>query len=248
LGEREYVELRDGSVVELNSETRIVVNYSSDKRSITLQTGEVLFNVKHDSTRPFTVRTGRSVIEDAGTVFDVYRRPHSRPYSTLISMVEGRIRIRLPAVAAPHTGLDESRTRTGSAWSSPAPPEFGAGQQVELSEETGAIHVLPALTEQDLLRRLAWCDGRVKFENTPLSDAVEQFNRYHPQKIKLANAALGSKYRVSATFEIGIVSDFLAAMREQLDLRYTESLGPDGNPVFTLFAPPAKTPPKKSPK
>ncbi|MFN3820248.1 FecR family protein [Blastomonas sp.] len=72
IGERETVKLADGSRILLNGGTRIAL----DRRNIRfarLESGEALFEVRHDARNPFVVETGDVQLVDAGTAFNVIR-------------------------------------------------------------------------------------------------------------------------------------------------------------------------------
>ena len=69
-GERRTLNLADGSRVDLNGETILVLDRDRP-RTISLEKGEALFTVVHDPERPFGVQAGESYIQDVGTVFNV---------------------------------------------------------------------------------------------------------------------------------------------------------------------------------
>jgi transmembrane sensor len=69
-GETRSVQLADGSRIELNGGTRLVLDRRNE-RLATLERGEALFTVMHDEDRPFEVRVGDDVLQDIGTVFAV---------------------------------------------------------------------------------------------------------------------------------------------------------------------------------
>lgn len=69
-GERRSVELADGSHIDMNGSTRLVLD-TDRPRFAKLESGEALFTVVHDESRPFEVAAGGSVIRDLGTVFNV---------------------------------------------------------------------------------------------------------------------------------------------------------------------------------
>ncbi|WP_166038185.1 FecR domain-containing protein [Sphingosinicella sp. YJ22] len=71
-GERRSVELADGSRVDLNGNSRILLD-RGDPRVATLERGEALFTVVHNDADPFEVRTGDVLLRDMGTVFNVLR-------------------------------------------------------------------------------------------------------------------------------------------------------------------------------
>jgi transmembrane sensor len=85
--EHRDVVLADGSRVELNGSTLLVMNRSRP-RSVTLQRGEAIFTVKHDAADPFTVRVGALILQDVGTIFNVAR---GDGWSE-VSVAEGAIR------------------------------------------------------------------------------------------------------------------------------------------------------------
>jgi transmembrane sensor len=69
-GERRVVRLADGSRLDMNGATRLVLD-RDNPRFARLERGQALFTVVHDAARPFEVRAGRAVLQDLGTVFDV---------------------------------------------------------------------------------------------------------------------------------------------------------------------------------
>ena len=71
-GERRTVELADGSRVELNGNSRVLLD-RGDARVATLERGEALFTVVHNDADPFEVRSGDVLLRDMGTVFNVLR-------------------------------------------------------------------------------------------------------------------------------------------------------------------------------
>jgi transmembrane sensor len=71
-GERRSVTLADGSRIELNRATRILLD-KERPRFARVERGEALFTVVHDDARPFEVEAGDALLRDMGTVFNVVR-------------------------------------------------------------------------------------------------------------------------------------------------------------------------------
>jgi ferric-dicitrate binding protein FerR (iron transport regulator) len=132
LGEHAYIYLDDRSKIELNTGSSVLVNYSATARSIILLRGEAWLEVRHGDQRPFRVYSGPSVIEDMGTQFDVFRRGDS----TRVTVTDGRIRI--------------------NSATSDAQTELHAGQQVELSGQSGMVLNRATLSADELSRLPAW--------------------------------------------------------------------------------------------
>lgn len=82
------VMLADGTHIELNKATNILVEFTGDERRITLAEGEAFFDVAKDA-RPFSVRAGDRVVRDSGTKFDVLRTKST----VAVTVVEGRVSV-----------------------------------------------------------------------------------------------------------------------------------------------------------
>src|SRR5262249_13837131 len=76
VGEQRPFDLPDGSVVYLNTHSKIALHFSRHEREIRLLDGEALFKVARDTSRPFRVRTDDAVIQALGTEFNVRRDDH----------------------------------------------------------------------------------------------------------------------------------------------------------------------------
>lgn len=85
-GERRTVSLDAGTQVILNGATRMTFD-RDDPRFAALTEGEALFDVRHDSSRPFALEVGGNRVEDAGTVFNVVHQAGE----VRVAVAEGRI-------------------------------------------------------------------------------------------------------------------------------------------------------------
>lgn len=87
-GERQAVLLSDGTVVDLNTATRLHAKISLLRRMIVLDEGEAIFNVRHESLRPFSVQVGGLAIRDIGTRFNVRRQDDMVTVAVLQGAIE----------------------------------------------------------------------------------------------------------------------------------------------------------------
>lgn len=71
-GERKAIRLEDGSRIDLNGDTRLVLDHGN-ARYARLESGEANFSVVHDASKPFLVEAGGAKFIDAGTAFNVTR-------------------------------------------------------------------------------------------------------------------------------------------------------------------------------
>lgn len=65
--------LNDGSIVYLNTRSRVEEQFSRQARNVRLLEGEAMFSVEHDRARPFRMISDDTVIQAIGTQFNVYR-------------------------------------------------------------------------------------------------------------------------------------------------------------------------------
>lgn len=202
VGEPRPVPLPDGSRTELNAASTLRVAYSPDRRRVVLERGEGLFEVAKDRRRPFEVVAGDTVVRAVGTRFLVQRHTNG---SAEITVYEGVVEVtRASAVAA----------RSGAQ-----PLRLGVGQ-VAVSAER---HVLLAQAEpQAMGRKLAWQQGRLEFDRMPLTEALEEVNRYSLVPIRLGDATLRDM-QVSGSFSTQDIPVFLRSLEQGFGIRAERS-------------------------
>lgn len=161
-GQRLSVALADGSRVELNTDSRLRVNYAWQTRQVTLERGEAVFDVKHDPAKPFEVLAPSGRIRDIGTRFNVYQGRDG----TTVSVMEGEVE-----VATVSSTLNE---------------RLPAGSQIHFD----ARGSLGARTSFDAYAVMAWQKNLLVFRNAPLTEVLEQLSRYHAVDLQLADPAL----------------------------------------------------------
>lgn len=160
-GEQRTVTLEDGSVVELNARTRIKVRFTDAGRDIDLIEGQALFRVAKNPDRPFIVASGNTRVRAVGTEFDVYEKTRG----TVVTVVEGRV-----SVSAP---LERPPTAT-EASAQAGPVMLSAGEQVTVTS-----HRVAAPRLANVAQAMAWTEGKLVFDSTPVSEVVQEFNRYN---------------------------------------------------------------------
>jgi transmembrane sensor len=65
---------------------------------------------------------------------------------------------------------------------------------------------------------IAWQQGRLLFDGTPLADVVAELQRYHRGQIKIADAAV-AQYRLSGEYDISGIDALIATLPEIMPLR-----------------------------
>lgn len=190
------VPMSDGSEVTLNTDTRIRVDVTETQRRVELQQGEAFFDVAKDPSRPFIVDAGSKRVVAVGTKFSVRRERNE----LLVFVTEGRVRVEDTAsLASRHDSL-----LTLSAGS------LARGQDDAL--------LVQRKTVPEIERHLSWRTGYLIFRDTPLTQAVGEFNRYNSQQIVIEDPSVG-EIRVSGKFRPTQYEAFVRLMQEGFAVR-----------------------------
>jgi len=205
IGEVRRIALEDGSTMLLNTATEVAVQFSERQRNIRLIRGEALFEVAHDTARPFLVRVNDIAVRAVGTAFAV----RLEAAQVDVTVTEGIVE-----VAEPTTALGSNQAT--SAASLPKAQRVAANERVVIGL-AGAPEVRPiAPAEAD--RQLAWRQGLVSFDGESLQAAVAEINRHNRRQIVIDDPALAAK-PVVGIFRATDLDGFSAAAAEALKAR-----------------------------
>ena len=197
LGEVKVTPLADGSVMTLNTASRVVVNFSDTQRSIRLLEGEALFDVARDASRPFLVEAGETQVRAVGTSFTV-RHLGDAPVEVLVR--EGVVEVNRPARSAMRPVRVAANTRAVASSSSATP--------------VAAAPVAPAV----IRRELAWREGRIAFQGETLGQAAAQFSRYSETRIAIDDPAIAAE-EITGLFQANDPVGFAQAVASSFGLR-----------------------------
>lgn len=214
-GEMRSWRLGDNSTLRLNTDTSVTARYSRSQRLIEVERGEVLFEVAHESPRPFRVIAGTASVLDVGTIFSVFKQQDS----TLVTVVQGRVGV--------------SSTKAGNQ-----SVNAGPGERVRVINGEPPESAVPV----DVQRSTAWLHRQIVFEREPLAQVTVEFNRYAPRPIDIESPALGT-LPVSGVFAVDDTETFLAFLRTFSGV--TIQVTPTRIRVFQVTAPGPAAPPAK---
>jgi transmembrane sensor len=161
-GDRQRIELDDGSVIEMDARTRLNVDYTATQRHITLGAGAAVFHVQHDAKRPFVVSADGGSVTAIGTVFEVREQGDG----IKVTCSEG-------VVAVNQTGFAQQL--------------LNAGHQLQYGDKG-----LSEQKNVDAEQELAWRQDLLVFKNRPLQELVDELNRYHSGRIMITDARIGA--------------------------------------------------------
>lgn len=187
-GEQKIATLEDGTRVALNAETHLSVRYDRQTRSIHLDQGEAMFEVKYNAKRPFKVEVGNKTVTALGTSFLVRKTGDA----VVVTLISGKVRV---------------DTRDASTGSSPRlPTVLAPGERLIAVADSPEI-----VTRTSSEAATAWRRGQVVFEDTSLSAAVAELNHYGGVQIDVADPRLGG-LTVSGVFATNDAAEFASAI------------------------------------
>lgn len=221
IGEQRSIALADGSMVELNSRSRMRVRYADNERVIDLLEGQGLFKVAKDRERPFIVRSGDVNVRAVGTQFDVYRKAQG----TLVTVLEGRVEVSATSSAG-ESVLSSPRAGDASAGSSyPSGQASNRGEAVQLiaGQQVIAAHAgITQPTTANVATAAAWTQRQLVFDSVPLREVAQEFNRYNHRQLVISDALLEDML-ISGVFSSTDPASLLRFLREQPDLSIIET-------------------------
>jgi transmembrane sensor len=188
LGVQRQVDLADGSQIELNTNTRLDVRMSPERRHIKLAHGEALFRVAHEPQRPFEVEARGRLLRAVGTVFSVRV---DRNASVLL-VIEGAVSV--------------------------VPLAGGASQLVTASERFDLVSGIRTTASADTIDRvLAWRDGMLDFDGVSLDVVVAEVERYTGAHFAFADPDLAS-LSMAAYFRAADLNGFVSLLETSYSL------------------------------
>lgn len=157
------IALADGSSARLDRGTRLAIA-EGGMGVITIETGAAYFDVRHDPQRTLTVQAGDYVIRDIGTRFAVSHRGSQMS----VAVEEGMVDV---------------------AWRDSAATMLKAGQKLDASGQGGDAQVRTI----DPSAVASWREGRLIYDDAPLSLVVADISRYTSLPISVDPAAADLK-------------------------------------------------------
>ncbi|MBI4418005.1 MAG: FecR domain-containing protein [Ignavibacteriales bacterium] len=175
-GQRVRLKFADGTKVTLNaaSSVRFPEKFGNGSREIRLQ-GEAYFDVSRMENSPFVVHAGDAKVQVLGTGFNVKAWPDEDRVEVVLA--RGKVAVR-----------SDKKPDSGEVVLAP-------GQRSVVHE--GEIPTAPQAV--DLEKHLAWIEGGLVFDKTPVVQVVKELERRYDIDIMLSDSALFSDY-LSATF------------------------------------------------
>lgn len=165
-GEYQLV-LADGTKVWLNaaSSLRFPTAFTGKERIVEL-TGEAYFEVKHNATQPFKVKTARETVQDIGTRFNI--NSYSDENAVATTLVEGSIKIL--------TAKSQDIIKPGQQY---------------LLKNSGVTEVRDDVDTDEIT---AWKSGMFQFNNADMKTIMRQIGRWYNVDVEYQGEVSNATY------------------------------------------------------
>jgi len=158
-GSRKVVTLSDGSVIHLNSCSRLKYpnRFTNNERRIEL-CGEAFFSVTPNTELPFIVKTNHFDVKVLGTKFNV--KAYNEDEVLAVSVESGKVQVEMPEAMMRLVANEQALINTVS------------GDYWKTIDENNQV--------------ATWIQGNLRFNSTPLHDVAKELERVYNCKIEFA--------------------------------------------------------------
>ncbi len=193
-GDHKTIKLPDGSIAILNSGSQLEYpkTFNDTIRAVTL-TGEAFFDVKKDSSKPFIVTTETLKIKVLGTSFNIKSYPKDENIET--TLVSGKVEVHEQKNKAPVTLLPS--------------------QRAIFNKTQNKIEV----DQVDSQKIVAWRQGKLIFDKTPLKDVVSDLSRKYDIQFVIKSDSL-LQYKYTGEFDNLSLEEVLEVLKISSPINY----------------------------
>lgn len=190
-GEKATIPLADGSIVYLNAESRLTYpQYFDGKKRFLKLEGEAYFSVKADPEKPFVVQTGDKFTEVKGTEFNIRFRKNK----LFVVVTKGIVVL---------YNQDSSKF-----------VDLRKGELI-----TSTIDGFTQPIKVDTRLYTAWRENKLSFVATPLSDVLEELERFYNVETVCKNKRIFSR-TLTGYFDSDSLDEILTKISLALDFKF----------------------------
>lgn len=164
IGEVRRLQLAEGSVMTLDTNSRVETRLSSSRREVSVISGGAFFDVAPGAGLPLVVTDRHFRVDASKASFFVGTTPRSQ-----VIVAAGDVHLR---------SVDKNGARH----------RLGPGKFAYTG--TDGEDIVTNVSEDVIARRLAWREGGISLDGESVLEAAQRFNRYNRRQIVIDDAAL----------------------------------------------------------
>lgn len=179
------VELDDGSTILLSGSSAFSTIGKLDSRHIKFERGVANFSIHSEPSKPFIVEIGNIDVVVTGTIFEIRKsREEIR-----ISLFEGSVHLQNTQDLSSNVNI------------------MRPGERVIIHLADNSM----SRSHFDIASRPSWIDNRLDYQNAPLSEIVQDINRYRKIPVRLSGSEIGN-IKVTASIKTNQTESFIAGL------------------------------------
>ena len=194
LGEKVTTKLPDGTIVKLNSGSKLLFpsSFDSDERKVQLQ-GEAFFDVERNELKPFIIQIGEMEVQVLGTSFNV--REDTESHQKTVAVKTGKVAV-------------NNKTNGESVLLAP--------HQMVVETQSGALNKLPIMSEEAVF---GWTDNKLVFDDNQYKAVLKEISKWFGTEIKVEKE-LDSKLKYTAVFDNPTLDEVLMSTSRIFKFNY----------------------------
>jgi transmembrane sensor len=222
IGEQTETTLADGTVIELNTDSQVKVEYNEHFRNIRLIKGEAHFIVAKNAQRPLRVYAKYGRVEAVGTEFTI----HIKQNDVDVLVTEGQVE--LSALSRQESNIDASiksdafyqgysklLTTIDSGQSATFLPFTSLNMMT--SESLGVVY---EHSSNEISKSQAWRNGWLIYSGEPLEHVLTEMKRYSNVTIDVIDPQI-KQLPMGGRFKVGDINGVLHALENNFDIKVT---------------------------
>lgn len=225
-GSKSKIQLPDGSIVMLNSGSKLIYNkdYGIDNREVTL-VGEGFFDVKKNKEKPFIIHTADINIKVLGTVFNVKAYPEDK--KTEASLIRGSIEVTIKNRPNDKIILSPSEKLVVENGLMPdkKSQQKEAGELVAAPAGLNTVMAINKLKYSPVDSSVAetlWIENKLVFRDESFEELAMRMQRWYDVSITIQNELLAEK-RMTGIFERETIEQALEALKISIPFHYEKN-------------------------
>lgn len=225
-GSKSKIQLPDGSVVMLNSGSKLIYNkdYGIDNREVTL-VGEGFFDVKKNKEKPFIINTANINIKVLGTVFNVKAYPEDKKTET--SLIRGSIEVTIKNRPNDKIILSPSEKLVVENGLVPD-KKVRQKNDGELVAAPAGLNTLMAINKlkyspvDSSVAETLWIENKLVFRDESFEELAMRMQRWYDVSISITDEKLAEK-RLTGIFERETIEQALEALKISIPFHYEKN-------------------------
>lgn len=210
VGERSIIELPDSSVLTLNTNSVVSVNFTAKARELILEKGEAHIKVAHNKKRKLIFSAGEKSFIAIGTAFNVQ---YDNESTLELIVTEGKVAIANSKSAE----LIETQFAQPTSYEAML---VNAGERVIIPPQDKAQdnNISKEYIASEMDKALSWRQGSLIFKGETLKEVIEEMSRYSNMNIEFKNETL-KNIRIGGRFRTGDINGLLELLHEQFKIK-----------------------------